>query len=65
MKKTHKQLLDIAITYTRHRYTELGRKIGCSRQSLHQMKKLNQVPEKYWSKIEKITNGKVKAKHFK
>jgi hypothetical protein len=65
MKKTHLQLIDLAVQHTKYRYVNLAKLLGCSKQSLSQMRKLNRVPEKYWNKFEHITNGKVKERHFK
>jgi len=65
MKKTHLELIDLAVEYSKYKYVNLANLLGCSKQSLSQMKKLNRVPEKYWHKFDGITNGKVKARHFK
>ncbi len=65
MDRSHNELLEIAVQYTKHRYSNLAALLGCSKQSVHQMRTLNRVPERYWPKFESITNGKVKESHFR
>ena len=64
MIKTHQELIDIAVTFTRYSYKELAETIGTSKQNLNQMYKRNSIPKKWWPKIEKATNGKVKVRQL-
>jgi transcriptional regulator with XRE-family HTH domain len=61
----HTELLIEARKYTEYNYSLLAARLGITRQYINKMKQSGRVPEPYWSKIEEITGGKVKASKFR